>query len=61
MLTGLCIRTNLCWVVIGAFSTHDSKPCNAFFYVGATEELVVATSDLLDIFKVQFSTGFFDC
>ena len=38
---------------------HDSKSFYAFFYVGSTEELIVATSDLLDILKVQFNTGFF--
>ena len=38
---------------------HDSKSFYAFFYVGSTEELIVATSDLLDILKVLFTTGFF--
>ena len=48
----------------GAVSTpdliaHDSKSFYAFFYVGSTEQLIVATSDLLDILKVLFNTGFF--
>ena len=38
---------------------HDSKSFYAFSCVGSTEELIVATSDLLDILKVQFKTGFF--
>ena len=38
---------------------HYTKSFYAFFYVGSTEQLIVATSDLLDILKVQTNTGFF--